>query len=131
MLSDGDAEPILCSALKELLLRAFSRHQILVLKELRSNGYYLNITNLIEKVSEEHNISASTLRWNVKKLRKLRLIECGTYNSKGIPAKLTASGKLISKILSRDCSSMGEHSNEDRGVRGSSPRSPIKKKKVS
>jgi hypothetical protein len=44
----------------------------------------------------------STIRWNAKKLYELELIECGTYLVKGVPVKLTDSGKLICKILESD-----------------------------
>lgn len=129
-LSECDALPISnLKSLKELLLRALTKHQILILNELKQNVHYFSVTNLIERVSERYDIAPSTLRWNVKRLQELELIDCGTSKKKGVLVKLTDSGELIYKILNRDCSSMGEHSNEDRGVRGSNPRSPIKKKR--
>lgn len=128
MLSDGDGPPIYCNSVKRLLLRALTKHQILVLNELKQNLYYSSVTNLIKKLSEKHKIAPSTLRWNIKQLHDLGLIDCGTRKNKGALVKLTDSGKMILEVL-RDCSSMGEHSNEDRGVRGSNPRSPIKKKR--
>lgn len=91
---------------------------------MKNNGNYVNVTSLIGKLSERHRISPSTLRWNVNCLHKLGLINCGTYQKKGIPAKLTDSGLVVQKILNWGCSSRGEHSAEDRGVRSSSLRSP-------
>jgi len=66
---------------------------------LKTNGHYFSVTNLIESLSEKHGIPPSTLRWNIKQLRELQLIECGTYLNKGVPAKLTPEGRLISEIL--------------------------------
>ena len=99
-MSDGDAKPIHQSnAIRELLLRALTKHQILILNELKINGHYFSVTNLIERLSEKHNIPPSTLRWNVKQLIKLDLIVAGNSENKGIPVRLTDSGKLVCKIL--------------------------------
>lgn len=114
--------------MKQLLLRALTKHQILILNELKDRGNYITVTNLIQKFSNKYNIPDSTLRWNVKQLKELELIECGDSESKGVPVKLTDSGLVIQNILNRDCSSMGEHLTEDQGVRSSNLRSPNKKR---
>ena len=73
-------------------------HQVLILEELESNGSS-TVTKFISNLSEEKLIPPSTLRWNIKKLKELELIECGTYAKKGIPIKLTNMGRFIFKIL--------------------------------
>ena len=85
--------------MKKLLLRALTKHQILVLNELKVNVYYFSVTNLIERLSEKHNIPPSTLRWNLKRLVDSGLIIAGNSKNKGIFVKLTESGKLICEIL--------------------------------
>jgi Fe2+ or Zn2+ uptake regulation protein len=98
-MGDGDANPISKSTIRKLLLRVLTSHQILILKELKINGHYFSVTNLIERLSEKHNIPPSTLRWNLKRLVDLRFIIAGNSKSKGIPVRLTDSGKLVCKIL--------------------------------
>ena len=88
--------------LKQLLIRVLTKHQILILNELNNHGNYVTVTNLIQKFSEQHKISPSTLRWNVKQLKKLELIESGDIKNKGIPVKLTKSGKFVHEILRRE-----------------------------
>jgi DNA-binding MarR family transcriptional regulator len=81
------------------LLRALTKIQILILNEIKNNGYYSTVTSLIKEVSEKYGISPSTVRWNVKKLYELRMIECGNSERKGIPVVLTREGKKILRIL--------------------------------
>jgi len=66
---------------------------------LKINGHYFSVTNLVESLSEKHNIAPSTVRWNLKKLVELNLITAGNSKNKGIPVKLTDSGELVCKIL--------------------------------
>ena len=98
--SDSDVKPIhKYKAIRELLLRALTKHQILILNELKINGHYFSVTNLIEKLSEKHNIAPSTLRWNLKKLVDSGLITAGNSKNKGIPVRLTKSGSYIYQII--------------------------------
>ena len=69
--------------------------QLLILKELAKNGHYVTVTNLLQSLSRKTGIALSTLRWNVKKLKRLGLIQCGDKNNKGVPAKLTKKALLI------------------------------------
>ncbi|MCX6822191.1 MAG: hypothetical protein NTW30_05445 [Candidatus Aenigmarchaeota archaeon] len=69
------------------------------MKELKNNVKYINVTNLVENLSISHDIPPSTLRWNLKKLIELNLIVAGNSKNKGIPVKLTDSGKFVCKIL--------------------------------
>lgn len=72
--------------------------QILLLRKLAANRN-LTITETIALLSKQNNLPKSTLRTHVLKLRDLGLIECGESKSKGLPAKLTNSGKEIVQIL--------------------------------
>jgi predicted transcriptional regulator len=67
---------------------------------LRTDEKCINVTNLVENLSINHDIPPSTLRWNLKKLVELGLIITGNSGNKGIPVKLTDSGKFVCKILS-------------------------------
>jgi len=66
---------------------------------LKENGHYLTVTNLVQKLSEENNIPASTLRYNIKQLVSNGLMTCGNANNKGIPARLTEDGMLILRLI--------------------------------
>jgi len=66
---------------------------------LRNNGKYITVTNLVETLSRNHNIPASTLRWNLKKIVELNLIIAGNLRNKGIPVKLTDFGELVCDVL--------------------------------
>lgn len=81
------------------MLKALTKVQILILNEIKNNGYYLTVTSLIEEISRKYGISSSTVRWNAKKLYKLGMIECGNSERKGIPVVLTREGKKILRIL--------------------------------
>jgi DNA-binding MarR family transcriptional regulator len=81
------------------LLRALTKIQIFVLNEIKNNGYYFTVTSLIEEIFRKYGISSSTVRWNVKKLYELGMIECGNSERKDIPVVLTKEGKKILRIL--------------------------------
>jgi predicted transcriptional regulator len=68
---------------------------------LKNNGKYITVTNLVENISKNYSIPASTLRWNIKKLRDFEFIECGDENNRGIPAKITEMGLSILSIIQR------------------------------
>ena len=110
--------------LRKLLSRCISKNQILILNELKNNKS--TITNIISIVSKKYNLSPSTVRYNIEKLKELDLIECGNSKQKGIPAKLTDSGILILDIIG-DRSSVGERYPEEVVVMGSNPIDPTKK----
>lgn len=80
------------------MLRSINEKQSLILKEI-DNTEKMVVTNLIDKLSKKHNISESTLRWNIKQLRKYGLIDCGTKGGKGRPIILTDNGILVKKII--------------------------------
>ncbi|MCD6402757.1 MAG: winged helix-turn-helix transcriptional regulator [Candidatus Aenigmarchaeota archaeon] len=72
-----------------------NKTQLLILEELAKHGYYLTVTSLVDSIVRKYNIPRSTVRYNVKKLRNLGLIECGDVNNKGVPARLTELGKSV------------------------------------
>jgi DNA-binding MarR family transcriptional regulator len=84
------------------LIRVLTKHQIFILNELYENGHYITVTNLIKNLSSRYKIPPSTLRWNAKKLYELELIECGTYQNKGKPVRLTDYGHFIYEILNKN-----------------------------
>ncbi len=112
--------------LRRIIERGLNKNQLLILGELAGNGHYLTVTSCLGSLSRKEKIPLSTLRWNTKTLEKLGLITCGNSESKGIPIRLTDTGKLVWKII-RDCSSMGERSVEARVVRSSNLRGLTKK----
>lgn len=97
---NGDLKPISIAegqlkVLRKIIERGLNENQLLILKELASNGHYLTVTNFLDSLSKKYGIPESTLRWNVDVLKELRLIT----QKNGDPIRLSNSGRLIVKIL--------------------------------
>jgi hypothetical protein len=73
------------------------RVMLQIVAEVQSVTLY---TNLIEKVSEELGIPRSTVRWNLKGLRDSGLISAGDRDNKGIPVRLTETGRIMADFVS-------------------------------
>jgi DNA-binding transcriptional ArsR family regulator len=57
-------------------------------------------TNLIDRLSVEMGVPHSTVRWNLKGLREAGLIHAGDRDNKGIPVRLTAKGRIMTRLVS-------------------------------
>ncbi|MCX6649382.1 MAG: helix-turn-helix domain-containing protein [Candidatus Bathyarchaeota archaeon] len=57
-------------------------------------------TTLIDRVSEELSIPRSTVRWNLKGLRDAGLIAAGDRDNKGVPVRLTETGRVMAGVVS-------------------------------
>ncbi|MFA5869360.1 MAG: hypothetical protein WC941_06635 [Candidatus Bathyarchaeia archaeon] len=57
-------------------------------------------TTLIDRVSEELDIPRSTVRWSLKGLRDAGLIAAGDRDNKGVPVRLTETGRVMAGLLS-------------------------------
>ena len=89
--------PPICSGLSSLrnvLLKALTKNQILLLNEIEQNSTK-TITSLSNKLSNKLNIPLSTLKLNSRNLKKLGLIDFEVSD----PVELTKMGKLVVKIL--------------------------------
>ncbi len=73
-----------------------------ILSELRQNGHYITATNLVQKLSEEMRVPASTLRYNIRQLASYGLLTCGDAKTKGVPIRLTDECRLIMRIIGGD-----------------------------
>ena len=93
----GDGSPICSdlSKLNKLVLKALTKNQILLLKEIEKN-FTKTITSLANKLSKTTKIPLSTLKLNARILKELDLIEYINSN----PVELTDSGKLVLILLS-------------------------------
>ncbi len=56
-------------------------------------------TTLIERLSVELDIPKSTVRWNLKGLRDTGLISAGDRDNKGVPVRLTETGRVMADLL--------------------------------
>lgn len=92
----GDGSPIRSdlSSLKEILLKALTKKQILLLNEIKRNSTK-TITTLVTRLSKNTKIPLSTLKLNARKLKILELIEYANSN----PVELTNSGRLVLTLL--------------------------------
>ncbi len=74
--------------------------QLLILYELARHGHYLSATSLVNSLSRKTGVSVSTLKWNLRKLRDLGLIEAGDEQNKWKLTRLTDLGiKVLEEVL--------------------------------
>lgn len=82
--------------MKNLLTK---RQRSLLLAVAEKNGEDNTFSRLIRKLSAEFNIPLSTVRWNLKLLKKVGLIIAGDKNNKGISVRLTVLGAIAYESL--------------------------------
>lgn len=91
----------LSECLLELAQSVLSEKQKFLLvsasEELRNDS--MTLTRLCERLSRGLRMSYSTVKWNIKRLRVLKLLCGGTENSKGVCAQLTPLGHLIASMF--------------------------------
>jgi len=73
------------------------RMMLRIVSEVKGETLY---TTLIERVSEELDIPRSTVRWNLKGLRDAGLIAAGDRDNKGVPVRLTETGRIMAGVVS-------------------------------
>jgi DNA-binding MarR family transcriptional regulator len=88
---------ILRNVSKLLITTNLSQKQFELLLTLRENEGLLYY-QVIRSISSEQGIPASTVRWNLNKLRSADLVRAGDKDNKGIPMQLTSSGRLIASL---------------------------------
>ena len=92
----GDGSPILSdlSSLKKILIKALTKKQVLLLKEVENNSTK-TITSLINKLSRTSKIPLSTLKLNARMLKHLGLIEYTNSN----PVVISEAGRIVLKLV--------------------------------
>lgn len=88
---------ILRNVSKLLITTNLSQKQFELLLTLRENEGLLYY-QVVQSISSEQGIPASTVRWNLNKLRSADLVMAGDKDNKGIPMQLTSSGRLIASL---------------------------------
>ncbi|MFQ6074617.1 MAG: hypothetical protein ACE5Z5_00585 [Candidatus Bathyarchaeia archaeon] len=76
----------------------FSEKQFRILSFLNENEGLLYY-QLVEKFSLKRGMPASTVRWNLNKLRDAGLVVAGDRYNKGVPVRLTEVGKKLADIF--------------------------------
>jgi DNA-binding transcriptional ArsR family regulator len=93
LITAGDREnkgvPVRLTEKQRIMLR--------IVSEVQGETLY---TTLIERVSEELDIPRSTVRWNLKGLRDAGLIAAGDRDNKGVPVRLTETGRVMASVIS-------------------------------
>ena len=74
------------------------RMMLRIVAEVQGETLY---TTLIDRVSEELEIPKSTVRWNLKGLRDSGLIAAGDRDNKGVPVRLTETGRVMFGLISQ------------------------------
>jgi DNA-binding transcriptional ArsR family regulator len=78
---------------KTLLNNRLTKKQLKLLNGI-INKEGLLYYQLIEILSREFSMPMSTVKWNLSKLRELKIITAGDKNNKGIPVRITLKGKM-------------------------------------
>jgi DNA-binding transcriptional ArsR family regulator len=87
-------------ALEAISTRRLTEKQRMMLRIVADVQGETLYTTLIDKVSEELDIPKSTVRWNLKGLRDAGLIAAGNRENKGIPVRLTETGRIMTGVVS-------------------------------
>jgi DNA-binding MarR family transcriptional regulator len=75
--------------------RSLTDKQRRMLRVIAESSGDILYTNMIEEMSRELRIPASTVRWNLKGLRDAGYIHAGDRENKGVPVRLTESGLIL------------------------------------
>ncbi len=84
----------LSKAVEILVGGSLSQKQIeylLMIREYEGTLFH----KLVEEISSRHELPPSTVRWNLSKLREMKLIIIGDQNNKGVPMQLTNEAAFI------------------------------------
>lgn len=103
-LSSSKLDSRLSEPLLELAQRVLSEKQKFLLVSASEELTYgsMTLTRLSERLSRSLKVSYSTVKWNLKRLRVLKLLYGGTERCKGIRAELTPLGRLIASMLAQN-----------------------------
>jgi len=87
-------------ALTRLALSKLTKLQKAILLKLyrEGNGKH-TFSSLVRRLADELGASESTLKWSVRGLRDLGLIESGSMEVKGVPVSLTYAGLVVAKSI--------------------------------
>lgn len=95
--------------LEESLKRICSKKLTLLQKRIllhivETEHLGLTCSGQVREISRRMRIPESTVKWSIRALRDFYLIEGGSADNRGIPAKVTYPGLLIAEGLRRNCS---------------------------
>jgi len=87
-------------ALTRLALSKLTKLQRAILVRLyyEGNGEH-TFSRLVRKLANELGAPESTLKWSIRSLRDLGLVESGSLEVKGVPVSLTYAGLLVAKNI--------------------------------
>ncbi|MCQ5373612.1 MAG: hypothetical protein NO515_01105 [Candidatus Methanomethylicia archaeon] len=93
--------------LEESLKRVCSKKLTLLQKRIllhiaETEHLGLTCSGQVREISRRMRIPESTVKWSIRALRDFYLIEGGTPENRGIPAKVTYPGLLIAEGLRRE-----------------------------
>jgi len=83
---------------KTLLNNRLTKKQLKLLSGIMDKEGLLYY-QLIEILSREFSMPMSTVKWNLSRLRELKIIIAGDKNNKGIPVRITLKGKMLLEIF--------------------------------
>ncbi len=85
-----------------------NKKQLELLSRMKENEGLLYY-RLVEKIAAEQKMPASTVRWNLDRLRRAHLVVTGDRNDKGIPVRLTEFGKVVASAFESTSMERGGH----------------------
>ena len=87
-------------ALTRLALSKLTKLQRAILLRLycEGNGKH-TLSSLVRKLADELGAPESTLKWSIRGLRDLGLVESGSVEVRGVPVSLTYAGLVVAKNI--------------------------------
>lgn len=86
-------------SLASFAARKLNRKQKYMLLYIYRIGEYRSLTSLARRISEERGIPLSTVKWNLKELRDLKLIRGGDSKNRKEKVRLTGAGLIAVKSI--------------------------------
>lgn len=74
----------------------------ILLKLYREGNGRHTFSSLVKKLAEELGVPESTLKWSIRGLRNLGLVESGSVEVKGVPVSLTYAGLVVARNIVED-----------------------------
>jgi DNA-binding MarR family transcriptional regulator len=98
-----DPSKILEDSLKKVCFRVLTNLQKRILLYIIENEKReATLSRQAKEIARKMKIPEPTVKWNLRVLRDLNLIECGSINNKGIPIRLTYAGLIIANSIKEE-----------------------------
>ena len=99
----GRENPLLLELKHALIKLAASKltklQRAILLRLYREGNGKHTFSSLVRKLADELGVPESTLKWSIRGLRDLGLVESGSVKVRGVPVSLTYAGLVVAKNI--------------------------------